>query len=58
VHSVRKDYVTESISTQNLRRDSGTSTYARSALTFARSVWKFFQTRNIKEEECDFSHER
>jgi hypothetical protein len=37
VHSVRKECVTESILTLKLRGDSGTYTYARSALMSTRS---------------------
>jgi hypothetical protein len=48
VHNVRKECMTESISTQNLRRGSVKLVYARSAKMSARSAWQSFQAHKLR----------
>jgi len=48
VHNVRKECMTESISTQNIRRGSAKLVYARSAKMSARSAWQSFQAHKLR----------
>jgi hypothetical protein len=48
VHNVHKECVTESVSTQNIKRGSAKLVYARSAKTSVRSVWQIFQAHKLR----------
>jgi hypothetical protein len=50
VHRIYKECVIKSVSTREIRRDSETYMYARSATMSARSVRPSFQTQNLKKD--------